>query len=234
MADLFGRPAATVEIDTRAFRRGMDEVYADVLKAARDSVVTETRALERRVEAGTRAVTKGNLWRAWKSAVYPKAGLAKAPVGEVFPSSGGPRSQGAIRSLVKGSVIKGGAGQFLAVPINRNNLPFRFARGRRAQTLTPHEFTKRTGLKLRVLPRRGKNSLLVVDRKSTEGQRYTSRARNAAYLEGPREIVPVFVLVPIVIQPRRLNLEEITRGAARDVARRFNTRLRAIAAQTKD
>lgn len=225
---MFGKAKAAVEIDGRAFKAGFDRAYERVLIAAKDSVKAEARALEQRVESATRTVRRGNLWRAWKSAVYPKVGLAKEPVGEVFIGRSGPRSRGAAQALLGGAVIRGTRGQMLAIPIrNSRASTIALRRGRYSETLTPALWERRTGLKLKALPRPGKNTLLVIDRRRSRVGAFRNEAPESA-----ADFTPVFVLVPIAVQPRALNLDDMTRGSAANLARRMQAKIRLIATQS--
>ena len=65
------------------------ELRGEIYRAATRSVQRATRQLEQDLEAQTRAAAKGNAWRAWKSAVYPRGDTpAKDPAGEVFGNGG--------------------------------------------------------------------------------------------------------------------------------------------------
>lgn len=83
--------------------------------------------------------------------------------------------------------------------------------------MTPLQFERRTGLRLRFVYRRGRPSLLVVDdaRLSATGRATGNRRRRRrdGILTGATT-VPVFILVPQVKLPKRLDLESLARATA--------------------
>lgn len=221
---------ATITIDVSGLRNKIIRLNSAVKQQAKAEVQQQTKALERALEAATRSAVGGNLWKVWNSQVYPKEGLATTPAGYVFPK-GGMRTQGAIRAIANGARIRGRMGQQLAVPLPSAAGRFNMARGgRRANTLTPQEFERRTGLKLRAMPRRGKPTLLVVDKRSTEGLRYTRRSRNLTYLDGPREVVPVFVLLEQVTVRQRISIAAVVRPFGFKLVSGMQRRLKQIGA----
>jgi hypothetical protein len=183
-----------VTFDASAFSGGLLVTTDGLRRAARTVVTRQTRAAEKALEGATRTGTRGALWRAWASEIYPKSGLANAPAGEIY-LNGGARTRGAMVANAYGARIRGLRGQMLAIPF-----PYwreRFAeRGRYARALSPMLFVARSGLKLRLLPRRGKPSLLIVD------WRAAGRTGLAA-----REVTPVFLLLPESILEGRFSVE---------------------------
>jgi len=169
-----------IDVDISGLIRRLEVCQGEALLAAEKSVRAVTRNAEKALESATRAGTRGNLWRAWKSEVKTNQ---LVPAGLIYPN-GGKLTRGAIASAVFGATIRGRRGQMVAIPlpdIRRRLQP----RGRKAEALTPALFQRRTGKRLKVMPRRGKPSLLIVDR------RY-----------GPGESPEVaFILVPEVQQP---------------------------------
>lgn len=110
-----------------------------------------------------------------------------------------------------GVLIRASKGLWLAIP-----LPAAGALPGNAR-MTPRAFTQRTGLKLRFVPRRGRPALLVLD-----DARLTSTGRAAANRRRRRRdgiltgavTVPVFILVPQVKLPKRLDIERLARATA--------------------
>jgi hypothetical protein len=88
--------------------------------------------------------------------------------------------------------------------------------------MTPLAFERRTGLRLRFVYRRGRPSLLVVDdaRISSAGRAVANRGkrRKDGILTGATTVV-VFVLVPQVKLPKRLDLERLARATAERLPR---------------
>jgi hypothetical protein len=111
----------------------------------------------------------------------------------------------------QGGVIRSPNGLWLAIP-----LPTAGA-GRRGGRITPLEYERRRGVRLRMVYRRGKSALLVADdaRISSRGVavRKGGRRRRDGILTGAQS-VPVFVLVPQATLPKRTDLV----GAADDLA----------------
>ena len=203
---------------------------APMLTAAvtRQAVADVTKGAERALEAETRAKVDGKLWRAWKSDIYPEAGqLAKNPAGEIS-LNGGARTKGAMTAYARGATIRGRQGQYLAIP-----LPAAGVRqtGRGKNSLTPAEWERRTGRRLRLIYRRTEPSLLVADDvvlgKNGRGVRQASKRRIA---QG-REVltVPIFILVPEVTIGKRFSIENTLKPFEERLARELNLRLtRAI------
>lgn len=103
-----------------------------------------------------------------------------------------------------GPLIRSKDGFYLAIPTEAAG------RGLRGRRITPGEWERRRGLRLRFVYRRRGPSLLVADsaRINTRGQAVPSRAKT-----GRNQVTaPIFLLVPQVKLPKRLDL-------ARDAAR---------------
>lgn len=110
-----------------------------------------------------------------------------------------------------GVLIRARNGLWLAIP-----LPAAGALPGNAR-MTPRAFMQRTGLTLRFVPRRGRPALLVLDdaRLTTTGRAAANRRkrRRDGILTGAMT-VPVFILVPQVKLPKRLDLERLARATA--------------------
>ena len=213
---------ARLKAETRRFDTAM-------LTAMRGAIVETTKGLERALEEATRAHVKGRLWRAWTSGIGPKTALAREPVGFVRlngkrnKGAGVSRTYGAMEFFTQAGRITGGAGQYLAIP-----LP---AAGRqpRDRMLSPGDFERRTGAKLRFVYRPGKNSLLVLD--DALGGSGASRAKLIGKrLRGKNvgQTVPIFVLVPAVQFANRFSIRPIILKAENDLLSNFTSRARAI------
>ena len=133
------------------------ELLTAIFTAQTKSVGAATRRLEKDLEAQTRAATKGNAWRAWKSEVFPRGGKpARNPVGQVR-ANGGPRSKGMLSFWSLPGTNRAKGNPFLAVPL-------RAALGTSlGRHISPRQWEIRFRAKLRPLFRSGKTPLLVAD-----------------------------------------------------------------------
>ncbi len=98
----------------------------------------------------------------------------------------------------RGVLIRSKAGFWLAIPLPAAG------KGRGGARLTPGEWEKRRGMRLRFVYRRRGPSLLVADgRLNTRGLGVASRSKTGR----GRATVPIFLLVPQVRLPKRLDLD---------------------------
>ncbi|PWG16128.1 DUF6441 family protein [Salibaculum griseiflavum] len=97
-----------------------------------------------------------------------------------------------------GPLIRSKDGFYLAIPTEAAG------KGTRGKALTPGEWERRRGLRLRFVYRRRGPSLLVADgRLNSRGFGVVSRAKTGR----GRATVPIFLLVPQVKLPKRLDLD---------------------------
>jgi hypothetical protein len=222
-----GRADSYVDVvwDSDNLRRRVAQLEADIPKAARSAVAEITREAEQALEAATRAAVGGKLWRAWKSEVFPKTGLAENPAGIVFPN-GRDRTKGAITAYARGANIRARQGQFLAIPLPAAGQRFS---GRGKVPLTPGEWERRTGRILRLVYRRGKPSLLVAD-DATIGRSGFARAATARRTAQGRGVstVPIFVLLPQVNVAQRFSIESTLAPFDDRLKRAFVERVRQL------
>ena len=222
---------AALTLDGKAALAEADRITRAALNAAKDGLSDATKGLERDLEELTRAAVPGRLWRAWKSEVFPKGKkAARNPVGTVFVN-GGSRSLGAITFWTRPGRIAGKSGQWLAIP-----LPAAGARGR-GRDLTPGEWERRTGKRLRFVYRGGQRSaLLVADMGTTNVRtgafRPITRGRTKAdvrrgFLRG-EQTVPIFVLVPQVAFGNRVAVAPAVAKAQSRLALAIAGRLAAV------
>jgi len=198
-------PILTVDIEQ--LRAAADKETRLQLRALTEALAETVREAEKALEDKTREVAGGRLWRAWTSGIGPAKGrIARDPAGWIRLNGrreiGGriSRTYGAIESITTTGRISAQSGGFLAVP-----LPAAGSRGR-DRWLTPGEWERRTGLRLRYVYRPGKPALLVVDEATTNGRtgsaRPITRKRTAADLKRGfvrgAQTVPIFVLLPMV------------------------------------
>jgi hypothetical protein len=215
-------------LDSPQLRAEQDRVSRFMLNAAKNAVADATKGLERELEAITRDAAGGRLWRAWKSEVYPRTGIAREPSGSVFVN-GGPRSRGAIEFFSRPGRIKSKSGRFLAVPT-----PAAGSQGRR-RNLTPEEWEARNGEKLRFVYRRGRPSLLVAEgllnARTGTYRRWTTRRTKVDERRGFRRgvtTVVIFVLIPQVAFANRFAIDPVIRKWGRNLVEDFGRRARML------
>ena len=109
-----------------------------------------------------------------------------------------------------GPLIRSKNGFWLAIPTAAAG------KGARGSRITPGEWERRRGLRLRFVYRRGGPSLLVAEgRLNSRGQGVASRSQTGR----GRTTVPIFLLVPQVKLPKRLDLARDAERAVDDVPR---------------
>ena len=134
-----------------------------------------------------------------RSQVYPKGDTSLNAAGLVWSKA--PHIIGAHED---GPLIRSKSGFWLAIPLPAAG------RGMRGRKITPVEWERKTGMKLRFVYRRGKPGLLVADkaRISKAGYAVQSRAKT-----GRNQVTaPIFVLVPQVKLKKRLDLDKPARA----------------------
>ena len=108
------------------------------------------------------------------------------------------------RSWTVLSVIRSADGFWLAIPTEAAG------KGLRGGRITPGEWERRTGLRLRFIYRRSGPSLLIAEaRLSKRGRAVRSRSKTGRGLTS----VPIFLLVPQVRLRKRLDLERPAEAA---------------------
>jgi hypothetical protein len=172
--------------------------------------------LQEEVSAGERAVKAamaqagGDLKQAWRRQITG-AGLGhrlpRTIRNRTYPQQGDSFDAAAfvwsnapeiIGAHDRGVLIRSKRGFWLAIPLPAAG------KGRRGAKLTPGEWERRRGLRLRFVYRRRGPSLLVADgRLNTKGLGVASRSKTGR----GRATVPIFLLVPQVKLPKRLNLD---------------------------
>ena len=171
------------------------------------------------IKAGEKAVTDAmnaagtDLKTAWRRQIT-SAGLGQR-LAKTIRSKTFPRGQNSISAAAfvwsnaadivsakdTGPLIRSKSGFWLAIPTPAAGKGFRGGK------ITPAEWEKRRGLKLRHVFRKGKPGLLVAEgRVSKRGQAVRSRSKTGRGLQ----TVPIFILVPQVKLPKRLDLDRDT------------------------
>lgn len=219
-----------VELDRRAVESVGEEVVGSVLRAGRASIEDATLQLERDFEELTKQAVPGRAWRAWRSAVFPRSGLAYDPTGSVYVN-GGRRSLGMMAYWTQPGVNRAKNGTWLAIPTEAAG-----ARGR-ARDLTPGEWERRTGIRLQfVYTGKGKTAFLVA--KGLKANNGSGALRSATTLRKRRdaqagrkraeETVPIFVLIPFQRHANRVALEPAIARAQARLMNDFDARLSRI------
>jgi hypothetical protein len=194
----------SISVPDRELTEAADKVIRGFLASLRDAVFEETRGLEQDLEKITRMAVKGKLWRAWASDTWPKSGgIAKEPRGRI-KLNGGKRTVGAMTFFTQEGRITAGGGGYLAIPTD--------AAGPRGRTrnLTPGEWERRNGKKLRFVYRRGRPSLLVLDDARVTGRKGVARGRLTKRAgPGYGATIVIFVLLPFVAFSPRISTQPL-------------------------
>ena len=171
---------ADLTFDAAKIERDADRVVRQHLTAGTNAVAKSTERLERSLEAAAQGAIPGKLWKAFASKSRPASGPARNPAGTVF-LNGRDRTHGALAFWTEPGQVRGKTGQWLAIPT-----PAAGSRGR-LRNLTPGEWERRTGQRLRFIYRPGKPGLLVADGGTVVGRqgaykpyRALTRGRTAA------------------------------------------------------
>ena len=109
------------------------------------------------------------------------------------------RASPVVTAFDEGALIRAQNAFWLAIPTEAAG------HGIGGKRMTPEEWERRRGIKLRLVPRRGQPSLLVADsaRINTRGVAVVSRSKT-----GRNQVTaPVFILVPQVRLSKRLDLD---------------------------
>ncbi len=142
-----------------------------------------------------------------RNATYPKAGESLNATALVWSKA--PVIIGAHNA---GPLIRSRDGFWLAIPTDAAGKSMCGGR------ITPGEWERRTGLRLRFVYRRRGPSLLVAEgRLNTKGRAVASRSKTGR----GRATVPIFLLVPQVRLPKRLDLARDAERAADEVPGRI-------------
>jgi hypothetical protein len=180
------------------------EISPDLVAA----MAAEVKAGERAVTAAMREAGTG-LKTDWRGQIT-QAGLGRRLANSIrnrtYPRSGESLNAAAlvwskaseiIRAHDTGPLIRSKDGFWLAIPTEAAG------KGTRGKALTPGDWERRRGLRLRFVYRRRGPSLLVADgRLNNRGLGVASRAKTGR----GRATVPIFLLVPQVKLPKRLDL----------------------------
>ncbi|MEX5729779.1 hypothetical protein Ga0609869_003132 [Rhodovulum iodosum] len=172
------------------------------------AMAAEVKADEKAVTAAMREAGTGlrSAWRAQITGAGLGRRLANSIRNQTFPRAGESLDAAALvwskaPAIVgahdAGPLIRSKDGFWLAIPTEAAG------RGLRGRRITPVEWVRRRGLRLRFVYRRTGPSLLVAEsRLNTKGQAVVSRSKTGR----SKVTAPIFLLVPQVKLPKRLDL----------------------------
>jgi hypothetical protein len=204
----------------------MAQVQVTVVGDLQKELVAEAKGAERAVTAAIRLAGAGvkagwreqiasaglgeRLGRTIRDQYYPKGGTSISAAALVYS-----RASHIVGAFDQSVTIRSKDGFWLAIPTNAAG------KGARGGRITPGEWERRTGIRLRFVYRRGRPGLLVADqaRINKRGQAKASRSKTG---RGQVSSV-IFILVPQVQLSKRLNLDA--------VAREWQDRLPALVVQ---
>ena len=176
--DLVAVMAAEISAGEKAVSAAMREAGNDLKSAWRGQI--------------TQAGLGRRLANSILSQTYPKVGESLSAAALVWS-----KAPQIINAHDAGLMIRSKSGFWLAIPMAAAG------KGPRGRRITPGEWEKRRGMRLRFVYRRGAPSLLVADgRLNSRGLGAASRSKTGR----GQSSVPIFLLVPQVKLSKRLNL----------------------------
>jgi hypothetical protein len=202
----------------------------NMLRAAKDGLDEVSKQAERALEAVSAQAGLGKLAKSWKRDLFPLGNrLAYAPSADIYPQ-GSARTEGAMRAFSQGADIRAGAGKLLPIPTPAAR---QFARSNKR--LSPAEFERVTGIKLRGFYSKARGVLLLVAdnvRQLASGRirsNVRTRKDGSSYssLNGAATVV-VFICVPFVRLDKRFDIASTVRPAAQQLAQRVESKFRLL------
>lgn len=220
-------------LDPPELQRARAEIMRHHLQAAKKAVEVTTKYYERKLEAVTRSVVRGRLWRAWTSGIGPSGRkLAYEPAGWIRLNSYRQRegrlsrTYGAMEYFSSSGRLRSTTGGYMAVPTKAAG-PRR--RGNNFM-ITPGEWEKQTGMKLTYLPagKQRKFPLLVIPDGLVNARTGVFRRATKRRLKQGRkqEMVVIFILIPERNHGARFSIDRILAGADTVLARQFENEVR--------
>ena len=196
------------EVEIEGLDESLTETERDLALTMSAAIGEATVLLKGELRADVEQAGLGSkLALAWRSETFPKSRPSLDAAGWIWT-----KAPKLIDVFDRGVTIRSREGFWLAIPTAAAGRTGLKRGGGREARITPGGFERRTGLRLRLVYRRGKTALLVVDNsrlnKRGEAASNTGRSRGGgAYtrLSGRTTIV-VFILVPQVRLRKRLNL----------------------------
>jgi uncharacterized protein DUF6441 len=186
-------------------KRIADRQRAITADQARGAVETASAQLQGELRSQVSAAGLGNrLANAWRRRVYPQSGeRSLSPAALVWAKAGS-----IIRAYAEGTVITAKGGRALAIP--SEFVPLKATR----RPMTPAEVEARFGRKLRYVPLRNGNAVLIMDQLvagRSGGFRPATKRRQAQGRKVTSKIM--FTLVRQVKVKKRLDIERAAAGA---------------------
>jgi len=190
-----------------ALSGSLEKMLAEEITLAERSVTTSVRESAEGLKSELRAqVTAAGLGvrlaNTWRSRVYPQGRPSISAAGLVWSNA-----PTIVRAFDEGPVIRSKDGFWLAIPLPAAG------KARRGKKLTPGEWERLHGQRLRFVYRRGRPSLLVADNQRARGGKYGGNgggfalASGKAIAAGRVATVVIFLLVPQVHLRKRLNID---------------------------
>jgi len=179
-------------------------IIAAEIKAGEKAVTAAMRAAGTQLKSDWRGqITQAGLGRrvgnSIRNQTYPKAGESLDAAALVWS-----KAPVIIGAHDTGPLIRSKNGFWLAIPTEAAG------KGARGGRITPGEWERRRGLRLRFVYRKRGPSLLVAEgRLNTTGQAVVSRSKTGR----GKVTAPIFLLVPQVKLPKRLNLDRDAKRA---------------------
>jgi len=186
------------------FQKWSQQEYLRAERAVTRGIAGATSSLKAAWRADVASTLGGRLGNAVRSEVYPKGQPSAKAAGLVWT-----KSPDIIGAHERGAVIRSPSGFWLAIPLPAAG------RGPGNRRLSPGEWEKRTGRRLRFVYRGGRRALLVDDGTPRAGSGMMSRMGRSGLSRTVRvrtfrnRTVPIFALVPQVKLPKRLNLMQL-------------------------
>jgi hypothetical protein len=219
---------ADFSIDAAALARDGDLVVRRHLAAGSRVVATVTRSTEQKLEAATQAAVPGNLYRAWKSSVFPKkSGPAKNPAGTIW-LNGGKHTNAALDFWTKPGTIRGRQGQYLAIALPAaGNIPGKKGRAGRP---TPVEWEAIHNQELVFVARPGRAALLVANDAVLSGRRQIAKPNTPGRMAKGRgsASIPIFVLMPVVQHRNSFSIQPVLDASEGEMTRAFLLAVREL------
>lgn len=183
MARLF---TPELELDIAGLERSRRGMVRAVRRQGLGAVADTAREVEQALERATQGAVEGRLWRAWSSRVYAD------DLASIVYVKGGRRTRAGLQ-------FAGGSGRLAAKDGGPTAIPLPAAGAvGRDRNLTPEEWMRRTGLRLRLVKRPGRFPILVADEAllGRSGRATPSRSRRQGPGQRGRVTVPIFVIMP--------------------------------------
>lgn len=201
------------------FEGNLKDLMAEEIRDAERAVTGAIRDAGARIKAGWREQVasrlSARLGNAVRSKNFPPQGFSIGAAAMVYT-----RAPKVIDAFDRGVTIRARDGYWLAIPTKAAG------RARGGKKITPAEWQRRNGIKLRPVQSRRGEWLLVAD-----GARYSTSAKTQGVAKvsrskrGKAQSIVIFTLVPQVRLPKRLSLQatvdSATSGLVSDIVARW-------------